>query len=75
MLADEEDQKYFMTIFLPTFFLYFDKFEDELQAELPDITTPEYEEEKDEEEVDNSETSDDSEEQPSDDLEICCLKA
>ena len=55
MLADEEDQQIFYDYLLTNILLYFDKFEDELQAELPDITTPEYEKEKDEEEVDNSE--------------------
>jgi len=69
MLADEEDQQIFYDYLLTNILLYFDKFEDELQAELPDITTPEYEKEKDEEEVDNSKTSDDAEEQPSDDLD------
>ncbi len=55
MLADEEDQKLFYDYLLTNLMLYFDKFEDELQNELPSVTTPEYEEEKngseDEEEI------------------------
>lgn len=46
MLADEEDQKLFYDYLITNLLLYFDKFEDELQPELPAATTPEYEEEK-----------------------------
>jgi len=46
MLADEEDQKMFYDYLLTNVMLYFDKFEDELAETLPDVTTPEYEEEK-----------------------------
>ena len=49
MLADEEDQNLFYDYLLTNLLLYFDKFEDELQPQLPDTTTPEYEKEKDEE--------------------------
>jgi pilus assembly protein FimV len=51
MLADEEDQKMFYDYLITNMLLYFDKFEDELQATLPDSTTPEYEAEKAEEET------------------------
>ena len=57
MLADQEDQQIFYDYLVTNMLLYFDKFEDELQAQLPNVTTPEYEEEKEEES---------SEEQPSD---------
>ena len=50
MLADEEDQKLYYDYLVTNLLLYFDKFEDELQPDLPDTTTPEYEKEKDEEE-------------------------
>ena len=46
MLADEKDQDLFYDYLITNMLLYFDKFEDELQATLPDMTTPEYEEEK-----------------------------
>jgi len=46
MLADEEDQAMFYDYLITNMLLYFDKFEDELQPQLPDSTTPEYEEEK-----------------------------
>ena len=45
MLADEEDQKLFYDYLITNMLLYFDKFEDELSNSLPDMTTPEYEEE------------------------------
>ena len=50
MLADEEDKDVFYDYLLTNMMLYFDKFEDELQADLPDVTTDEYdaEQEKDE---------------------------
>ena len=47
MLADEEDQNLFYDYLVTNMLLYFDKFEDELAPQLPDTTTPEYEEEKD----------------------------
>jgi len=57
MLADEEDQNIFYDYLLTNILLYFDKFEDELSASLPNVTTPEYEKEKSEDE--ESEESDD----------------
>lgn len=65
MLADEEDQNLFYDYLLTNILLYFDKFEDELQANLPDTTTPEYEKEKDKEEAEETgtETTDTSAEE------------
>tara|TARA_A100001515_G_scaffold92088_1_gene73499 strand:- start:364 stop:1206 length:843 start_codon:yes stop_codon:yes gene_type:complete len=70
MLADEEDQKLYYDYLVTNLLLYFDKFEDELQPNLPDTTTPEYEKEKDEEE--NEDTPSDTPEDdasPADDDE------
>jgi hypothetical protein len=60
MLADEEDQNLFYDYLLTNILLYFDKFEDELQASLPDTTTPEYEKEKEKEETEEADASDTS---------------
>ena len=46
MLADEEDKDVFYDYLVTNMLLYFDKFEDELQSDLPDVTTDEYEEEQ-----------------------------
>jgi len=56
MLADDEDKEVFYDYLLTNLLLYFDKFEDELQPESADTTTPEYEEEvaAEEEETDAS---------------------
>lgn len=63
-LADEKDQELFYDYLLTNLLLYFDKFEDELQVQVPSTTTPEYEQSKDEE--DNSEEEElDSEEEES----------
>jgi hypothetical protein len=62
MLADEEDQKLFYDYLVTNMLLYFDKFEDELQNQLPSTTTPEYEEEKEEGEKEDSASSESSEE-------------
>ena len=51
MLADDEDKKLFYDYLLTNMMLYFDKFEDELTAELPDISTPEYEQEKEQDDT------------------------
>ena len=61
MLADEEDQKLFYDYLVTNMLLYFDKFEDELQNQLPSTTTPEYEKEKEESEDESEEASADSE--------------
>jgi len=50
LLGDEKDQDEFYDYLITNVKLYFDKFEEELQPNLePEITTPEYEEEKEEE--------------------------
>ena len=67
MLADDEDQQIFYDYLLTNILLYFDKFEDELQTSLPNITTPEYEQEKDEEELETSKTSDDTDKEKEED--------
>jgi hypothetical protein len=47
VLAREEDKNIFYDYLLTNLKLYFDKFEDELSANLKEPTTPEYEQEKD----------------------------
>ena len=46
MLADDEDKDVFYDYLVTNMLLYFDKFEDELQNDLSPVSTPEYEEEK-----------------------------
>ena len=53
MLADKKDQDLFYDYLITNMLLYFDKFEDELQETLPDVTTPEYEKAKSD--IDNEE--------------------
>jgi hypothetical protein len=60
MLADETDQDIFYDYLITNLLLYFDKFEDELSNTLPDVSTPEYEEEK-EDTTDSDETGVDME--------------
>ena len=67
LLSDEEDKQLFYDYLITNLKLYFDKFEDELQTVLPDVTTPEYEEEKEESEDEAAITSD-SDESDIDDL-------
>tara|TARA_R110000824_G_scaffold134231_2_gene297173 strand:- start:51 stop:956 length:906 start_codon:yes stop_codon:yes gene_type:complete len=57
MLADEEDQKMFYDYLITNMLLYFDKFEDELAPTLPDTTTPEYEQEKEDEAAEETEAA------------------
>ena len=66
MLADDKDQELFYDYLITNMLLYFDKFEDELKNELPNTTTPEYEDEKKEKE--SEEQSSDDEESDLDDL-------
>jgi len=61
MLADEEDKKLFYDYLLTNLLLYFDKFEDELAETLPDISTPEYEEEKADDEAEEEPIGDEAE--------------
>jgi hypothetical protein len=60
MLADDEDKDVFYDYLLTNMLLYFDKFEDELQNDLAPVSTPEYEEEK-EDSTDDLETGVDME--------------
>ena len=46
-LSDDEDKELFYDYLLTNLKLYFDKFEEELKADLPEPTTTEYEKEKD----------------------------
>ena len=54
--------------------LYFDKFEDELESDLPDVTTDEYEKEQDTEKdlgnVGEPDPSDDNQESDSEELDL-----
>jgi len=60
MLADDKDRDMFYDYLVTNMLLYFDKFESDLSTTLPDVTTPEYEEEKDSAEaVDNEEETSD----------------
>ena len=74
MLADEEDKDVFYDYLVTNMLLYFDKFEDELQSDLPDVTTDEYEEEQaGEGDLGNAaepEASDESPETDSEDLDL-----
>ena len=49
MLADESDKDVFYDYLITNMLLYFDKFEDELESDLPDVTTDEYEAEQEQE--------------------------
>ena len=60
MLADESDKDVFYDYLITNMLLYFDKFEDELQNDLSPVSTPEYEEEK-EDTTDDLETGVDME--------------
>jgi len=60
MLADDEDKELFYDYLLTNLLLYFDKFEDELAETLPDISTPEYEEEKAEDEAEEAPIGDEA---------------
>ena len=46
ILSDDRDKELFFDYLITNLKLYFDKFEDELQTNLPEPTTPEYEREK-----------------------------
>tara|TARA_R100000734_G_C3300483_1_gene91208 strand:- start:279 stop:1109 length:831 start_codon:yes stop_codon:yes gene_type:complete len=60
MLADDQDRDMFYDYLVTNLLLYFDKFESDLATTLPDVTTPEYEEEKDSvQAVDNEEETPD----------------
>ena len=49
ILAGDEDRELFYDYLITNVKLYFDKFEDEISTTVPEPTTHEYEQEKDEE--------------------------
>jgi len=55
LLSADEDRELFYDYLLTNLKLYFDKFEDELQSVLPEPTTAEYEDEKDNQELSDEE--------------------
>jgi hypothetical protein len=59
-LSDDEDKALFYDYLLTNLKLYFDKFEEELKADLPEPTTAEYEKEKDK--LDSEPTEEEGEE-------------
>lgn len=70
MLSDNEDQQLYYDYLLTNLMLYFDKFEDDLANQLPQITTPEYEKAKEEEpEEAEEEPAEEPEEEPADEEE------
>jgi len=66
MLSDQQDQELYYDYLLTNLMLYFDKFEDDLSTQLPQITTPEYEKAKEEE---SSEEEEGEEEEPAEEEE------
>jgi hypothetical protein len=72
MLADDQDRDLFYDYLITNLLLYFDKFEAELQNELPSVSTPEYEKEKDQLDLDSEEETlgDESEEELDLDIEL-----
>ena len=72
MLADDQDRDLFYDYLITNLLLYFDKFEADLTNKLPDVTTPEYEAEKQKEDLDQveDEEPEDAEEEFNLDLEI-----
>ena len=55
LLSNDGDRELFYDYLVANMKLYFDKFEDELAAVLPEPTNPEYEDEKDQEAADDAE--------------------
>tara|TARA_R100000808_G_C2149589_1_gene158017 strand:- start:2949 stop:3737 length:789 start_codon:yes stop_codon:yes gene_type:complete len=72
MLADDQDRDLFYDYLITNLLLYFDKFENDLTTTLPDVTTPEYEAEKEKEDLDQveDEAAEDAEEEFDLDLEF-----
>jgi len=72
MLADNQDRDLFYDYLITNLLLYFDKFENDLANTLPDVTTPEYEAEKEKEDLDQIEdlAAEEAEEEFELDLEI-----
>ena len=55
LLSNDGDRELFYDYLVANMKLYFDKFEDELSAVLPEPTNPEYEQEKDDQDVQDTE--------------------
>ena len=68
MLADDQDRDLFYDYLITNLLLYFDKFEAELQNELPAVSTAQYEKEKSSE--DSLDLEDEGEEELDLDLEL-----
>jgi hypothetical protein len=68
LLSNDEDRELFYDYLITNIKLYFDKFEDELLKNLPEPTTPEYEQEKSSQ-ADTADMDDEPLEEP-DDLEL-----
>ena len=62
LLGADEDKELFYSYLVTNLKLYFDRFEDELVATLPEPTTPEYEDEKDEQDAADEEGEEAAEE-------------
>jgi len=58
LLGADEDKELFYSYLVTNLKLYFDRFEDELVATLPEPTTPEYEDEKEEQDAADEEGED-----------------
>jgi len=67
LLGADEDKELFYSYLVTNLKLYFDRFEDELVATLPEPTTPEYEDEKDEQDTADEEGEDAAGEEGGDD--------
>ena len=70
LLSADEDRELFYDYLLTNLKLYFDKFEDELANVLPEPTTPEYEDEKDNQEASNEEGEEAASNEGGDDLDL-----
>jgi len=62
LLGADEDKELFYSYLVTNLKLYFDRFEDELVATLPEPTTPEYEDEKDDQDAADEEGEEAAEE-------------
>jgi len=69
MLADDQDRDMFYDYLITNLLLYFDKFEADLATTLPDVTTPEYEKEKEETDMEEDPVEDPEEPEPVEDTE------
>lgn len=70
LLGADEDKELFYSYLVTNLKLYFDRFEDELVATLPEPTTPEYEDEKEEQDTEDEEGEEAGEETGDDELDL-----